>query len=252
MSTRSQLGAHGASETANQVGVVGIGSVLMGDNGIGPYAVELLDAEWALAPEVSLHDAGTPGPELVQFLMDHGAVIVIDTVRAAGKPGELRFYRRDDVMRLPTAPRLSPHDPDLRQALLTAELAGRAPAEVLVVGVVPGRVELGTELSREARAALPAVGAAVRAELDRLGFPAVRRAVPRPPRIWWEREAAESESARPEALRPGKTVANRGGRGAASARRATEAYPQVCRKERNAAGASASAHEFQRLPGAER
>lgn len=177
---------------ANQVGVVGIGSVLMGDDGIGPYAVELLDAGWVLAPEVSLHDAGTPGPELVQFLMDHEAVIVIDAVRVAGKPGELHFYRRDDVLRLPTAPRLSPHDPDLRQALLTAELAGRAPAEVLVVGVVPNRVELGTELSPEVRTALPAVGAAVRAELDRLGFPAVRRAAPRAPRLWWRREADAS------------------------------------------------------------
>ncbi len=253
----NQLGAAGASEMATTVGVVGIGSVLMGDDGIGPYAVELLDAEWALAPEVSLQDAGTPGPELVQFLMDKGAVIVIDTVRAAGKPGELHFYRRDEVMRMPTAPRLSPHDPDLRQALLTAELAGRAPEEVLVVGVVPGKVELGTELSPEVRSALPAIGSAVRAELDRLGHPAARRAHPRRPRIWWERPADEplpapAVEARPEALRPGKTVANRGGRGAASARRATEAYPQVCRKERNAAVASASAHEFQRLPGAER
>ncbi len=190
-------GVRGVSEeSAHRIGVVGIGSVLMGDDGIGPYAVELLDAGWALPPEVLLQDAGTPGPELVQFLMDVDAVIVIDTVRATGRPGELRFYRRDDVMRMPTAPRLSPHDPDLRQALLTAELAGRAPAEVLVVGVVPARVELGTELSPEVRAALPAIGSAVRAELGRLGTPAVRRAVPREPRIWWERPGQESAGAR--------------------------------------------------------
>jgi hydrogenase maturation protease len=196
----NQLGAErrvGASaESAHRIGVVGIGSVLMGDDGIGPYAVELLDAGWALPPEVLLQDAGTPGPELVQFLMDLDAVIVIDTVRATGRAGELRFYRRDDVMCMPTAPRLSPHDPDLRQALLTAELAGRAPTQVLVVGVVPGRVELGTELSPEVRAALPAIGAAVRAELERLGAPAVRRSAPRTPRIWWERPDPDSDGAR--------------------------------------------------------
>jgi hydrogenase maturation protease len=179
-----------------RVGVVGLGSVLMGDDGVGPYAIELLGAHWRLPPEVSLLDAGTPGPDLGDYLMDLDAVIVVDTVRTGGRPGlpgrqarpgQLKVFRKAEVMALPTSPRLSPHDPDLRQALLTLELAGRAPEEVLLVGIVPERVELGTELSPHVRAALPAVEAVVTAELRRLGVEPARRERPAEPLVWWER-----------------------------------------------------------------
>ena len=170
-----------------RVGVVGLGSVLMGDDGVGPYAIELLGAHWRLPPEVSLLDAGTPGPDLGDYLMDFDAVIVVDTVRTGGRPGQLKVFRKAEVMALPTSPRLSPHDPDLRQALLTLELAGRAPEEVLLVGIVPERVELGTELSPHVRAALPAVEAVVTAELRRLGVEPARRERPAEPLVWWER-----------------------------------------------------------------
>jgi hydrogenase maturation protease len=202
-----------------KIGILGLGSVLMGDDGLGPYAVELLAAHWRLPPEVSFLDAGTPGPDLGDYLIDLDAVIVVDTVRTGSRPsppvrqdrpgppvrqdrpgppvrqdrpGQLRMFRKDEVMALPTAPRLSPHDPDLRQALLTCELAGRAPAELLLVGVVPDRVVLGTELSAPVRAALPAVEAVVVAELRRLGIEPVRRQRPAAPAVWWQRPDGQS------------------------------------------------------------
>ncbi|HEX6199267.1 MAG TPA: hydrogenase maturation protease [Thermoanaerobaculia bacterium] len=200
-----------------RIGILGLGSVLMGDDAVGPYAVELLTARWTLPPEVSALDAGTPGPDLADYLMDLDAAIVVDTVRVPGeswlkgqpgRAGELRIFRREEVMALPTSPRMSPHDPDLRQALLTAELAGRAPEEVLVVGVVPGRVELGTGLTAAVRRALPAVEAVVVAELRRLGAEPVRRARAAAPRIWWE---ATGESDRREPVPGGLAEAWSGG-----------------------------------------
>lgn len=170
-----------------RIGILGLGSVLMADDAIGPYAIELLASRWELPPGVSALDAGTPGPDLADYLMDVDAAIVVDTVRAPGRAGDLRLFRKEEVEALPTSPRTSPHDPDLRQALLTAELAGRAPAEVLVVGVVPGRIELGTGLTAPVRRVLAAVEAVVVAELRRLGAEPVRRSRPTAPRIWWER-----------------------------------------------------------------
>ena len=187
-----------------RIGILGLGSVLMGDDAVGPYAVEVLTARWTLPPEVSALDAGTPGPDLADYLVDLDAAIVVDTVRVPGESwlkgqpahaGELRIFRRNEVMALPTAPRMSPHDPDLRQALLTAELSGRAPEEVLVVGVVPGRVELGTGLSPAVRRALSAVEAVVVAELRRLGVEPVRKARAAAPRIWWEQPSGEERPA---------------------------------------------------------
>lgn len=195
-----------ATESTKRVAILGLGSVLMGDDAVGPYAVELLASRWRLPPGVSAFDAGTPGPDLADYLMDLDAVLVVDTVRAPGttsrpaRPGQIRIFRKEEVEALPTSPRTSPHDPDLRQALLTAELAGRAPAEVLVVGVVPGRVELGTKLTPPVRAALSVVETVVVAELRRLGVEPERRSAPAAPRIWWERD--EDREPSPTGLTP--------------------------------------------------
>ena len=167
----------------------------MGDDGIGPWVVRHLAATWELPPEVSTLDGGTPGPDLVDYLVGLEAVILVDAIRAEGVPGTVRIYRKETLSKVPVLPRLSPHDPDLPQALLTAELAGEAPEEVVLVGVVPGRVEAGTELTPEMRAAVPAIEEAVLEELRRLGVEPRLREVPRDPQIWWERDA--TKEARP-------------------------------------------------------
>jgi hydrogenase maturation protease len=168
----------------------------MGDDGIGPYVVRHLAATWELPPEVSVLDGGTPGPDLVDYLVGREAVVLVDAIRApAGsspdsesEPGTVRIYRKETLARVPVLPRLSPHDPDLPQALLTAELAGEAPEEVVLVGVLPERVEAGTELSPALRAAVPEIERAVLDELARLGVEARRREAPLDAEIWWERE----------------------------------------------------------------
>ena len=43
-----------------RVGVVGLGNVLMGDDAFGPYVIEVLEAGYALPPNVSAQDLGTP------------------------------------------------------------------------------------------------------------------------------------------------------------------------------------------------
>lgn len=168
-----------------RVAVVGLGNVLMGDDGLGPTAVRTLAAEYDLAPGVSAEDLGTPGLDLTPFVADLHALIILDTVSATGAPGEVRCYRRDEILAHAPQPRLSPHDPGLKEALLTLEFGGRAPQEVLLVGVIPEVVDRGTELSG---AVAKAVGDALRCvldELERLGVPARRKELPQRPDLWW-------------------------------------------------------------------
>jgi hydrogenase maturation protease len=174
--------------------VLGLGSILMGDDAAGPYALRLLEAEIELPPEIEILDLGTPGPELAHRLEGLDALIVVDTLRAAGAPGEIHLLRRDDVLRGKLPDRLSPHDPSLRGALVAADLLGHGPRDVLLVGILPEAVSLGLHLTPPVRAALPAALAAVIEELERLGFTVPRRAEPREPDVWWERESADASS----------------------------------------------------------
>ncbi len=170
------------------VRVLGLGSVLMGDDGLGPWALAWLEARWRFPDSVELLDVGTPGPEFFEHLEGADAVIVVDTVKArGGRPGELRLFGRQEILDHGVEPRLSPHDPGLGAALHTAELAGTAPTEMLFVGVVPEHVGMGTEISDTVRAALTAVEEAVVTEFRRLGVGCERRDPPAEPDAWWER-----------------------------------------------------------------
>jgi len=167
-----------------QVKVIGLGNVLMGDDGFGPWAVRTLEATWDFPQEVSLEDLGTPGFDLVPHLSGADALIVLDTVNAEADPGEVHTYDRDAIAT--TGPRVGPHDSTLNDTLLALELEGAAPDEVLVIGVVPGQVRTGPSLSGAVRDAFLQVEQRVIEELARLGVTATRKAAPRDPDLWWE------------------------------------------------------------------
>ena len=163
---------------AKGIGVLSVGNILMGDDGIGPFVLKILESRYEFPSNVVLHDLGTPGLGITSFLADYDAVILIDAVSAKGQPGELRQYRKEQLVRVPIPERVSPHDPALVEALLFAELSGLCPQEVLLVGVVPKSVELGCELTETVQAAVEPAIAAILAELERLGVatPASRQA----------------------------------------------------------------------------
>jgi hydrogenase maturation protease len=179
-----------------RVGVIGLGNVLMGDDAFGPWVVQALLAGYEFPEGVTVEDLGTPGLDLTPYVTDLEALVLVDTVRSDAVPGTVRLYRRDDLLKHAPQARLSPHDPGVKEALLTAEFAGRGPREVLLVAAVPETTAMGVRLSPALRAAVPAAVAEVLRELERLGRPAVPRHAALPPDIWWEAEPASAEDAR--------------------------------------------------------
>jgi len=170
--------------------VLGLGNVLMSDDGFGPFVVRVLEAIYNCPEGVEFVDAGTPGLDLTPFLLDSDAVIFADTVSSRGTPGEIRIYDRDAILKVPPQTRTGGHDPALKEALLTVAAAGRGPLSVTLVGVIPEWIATGTTLSPALEVAVgPAVQAIVTA-LGRLGVRLTRRAHAAVPHIWWARDSA--------------------------------------------------------------
>jgi hydrogenase maturation protease len=165
--------------------VLGLGNVLMGDDGFGPDVVRALLDEYVVGPDVDVVDLGTPGLDLAPWLVDADRVILVDTVNARFPPGTLRLYDKADLLREVPSVRAGPHDPGVKEALLALEFAGRSPRELTLVGVVPARIEMALHLSPAVRAAVPKAIAAVVAELRRGGAIVTRIAVPHPHSSWW-------------------------------------------------------------------
>lgn len=172
--------------------VLGLGNVLMGDDGFGPAVVRAFDDTYSVGPGVTVADLGTPGFDLMPWLADAGHVIIVDTVTGDLPPGTLRLFTKRDLLRHAPPVRVSPHDPGLKETVLALEFAGRAPRAMTLVGIVPERVGLGLELSATARSAVPLAVDAIVAALEGQGTLVARRAVPSAGRPWWLRPAASS------------------------------------------------------------
>jgi hydrogenase maturation protease len=168
-----------------RIGVLSVGNVLMGDDAIGPYILKILESRYEFPTNVVLDDLGTPGLGITSFFSDYDAIILIDAVRADGCPGDLKLYRKDQLVQIRIQPRMSPHDPALVEALLFAELSGICPEEVLLVGVIPDSCELGCSMTPAMLDAVEPALAAIMVELYRFHIAPRLRSTPIPPSLWW-------------------------------------------------------------------
>jgi hydrogenase maturation protease len=162
----------------------------MGDDAVGPWVIEELLAKWEFPEGVEVVDVGTPGLDLVPYVADADTILIVDTVRSDGPPGRIRVYSREQLLSRPAQPRLSPHDPGLAEVLFSLTLAGAAPRDVVLIGVVPGAVEMGVGLSADVQGAVPRAADMVVERLRGWNLAPRRRPSPSPTAPWWEEPAA--------------------------------------------------------------
>jgi hydrogenase maturation protease len=149
--------------------VLGLGNVLLEDDGVGAAAVALLRERYRAPSTVQVLDGGTLGLSLLPYLQSADAVILVDAVRADAMPGSLVRLTGDDVAPA-VATRLSPHQVGVADLLDGARWLGRYPDRVLLLGLVPESMNLAVGLSARVRPALPALVDRVVDEARVLGF----------------------------------------------------------------------------------
>ncbi len=136
--------------------VLGLGNVLLGDDGIGPAAVAHLRDTHAWPEGATCLDGGTLGLSLLPYLEDAAAVIMVDAVDADAPAGTLVRLEGRDVGPA-VATRLSPHQVGVADLLDGARLHDRTPATLVLLGIVPESIELGVGLSEPVRRSMPAL-----------------------------------------------------------------------------------------------
>jgi len=92
--------------------VLGVGSPLMGDDGLGGDAVERLRERWDDDPAVAFLDGGTWGMRVLPFIEGARRLLLIDVIRRGGSPGTLVRLERAEIPRH-LHHKLSPHQIDL-------------------------------------------------------------------------------------------------------------------------------------------
>ena len=149
--------------------VLGLGNVLLGDDGLGAAAVARLERDYRPSPEVHLEDGGTLGLSLLGLLAQSDHVILVDAVRADSPPGTLIRLDGTDVCDA-VRDRLSPHQVGVADLLDAARLIERYPRTVALLGLVPESIDLAVSRSSAVNAGLDELVAAVVREVQSLGY----------------------------------------------------------------------------------
>ncbi|MBM3789267.1 MAG: hydrogenase maturation protease [Acidobacteria bacterium] len=134
--------------------ILGIGNLLMGDEGVGVHAARQLE-QADLPPGVTVLDGGTGGFHLLSCLREYGTVVMIDAVMDGRAPGTLSVLRPRFAADFPRV--LSAHDIGLRDVIETAALLGPLPAIILITVSIAGMQSMSVHLSPEVAASLPRI-----------------------------------------------------------------------------------------------
>lgn len=145
--------------------VLGVGNILMMDEGIGVHAVhELLKDNW---PEgVDLIDGGTFTQDIFYLFLEYESILVLDIVKAGRAPGTIYFLNESDL-RQNRKQTLSLHDIDLLDSLGMAELAGNKPS-LHVLGIEPETINWDMKLTPTLEKIFPAYVRTARSKIMEL------------------------------------------------------------------------------------
>jgi hydrogenase maturation protease len=152
-----------ASDGRCPILVLGIGNILLRDEGVGVRVIERM-RDMSLPENVELVDGGTAGADLLDVLAERHKVIIIDAMQSDSEPGAVVRFTAEDLLR-PDQPTTSLHELGIAETLIMTRQLGCQPREVVVFGIKPKNVNSGLELSEEIAALVPKVVELVLAEI---------------------------------------------------------------------------------------
>ena len=153
--------------------ILGVGNLLLSDEGVGLRVVERLAETYELPEGVQVLDGGTLGLDLLYHL--EGAdgrpvenLLIVDAVEMGKEPGTLLRLEGDEV---PTflSVKISPHQVGIPDMLFAAKLKDLYPPNVVLWGVQPDVLEVGLDLSPPVAAQVDVLVEKAVAELARWG-----------------------------------------------------------------------------------
>jgi len=149
--------------------ILGIGNILLGDEGVGVRAVEELKRRMCFREDVLLVDGGTMGFELLPYLEEARRLMIIDAVETGEVPGSVVKIEVEDPPGF-FRQKISPHQVGLADLFGVAALSGCLPERITLYGVVPETLETGLGLSPTVAEGMERLVALVAADLAKMGF----------------------------------------------------------------------------------
>jgi hydrogenase maturation protease len=156
--------------------VLGVGNILLSDDGVGVRVIEALRDGYTFSGEMECIDGGTMGLDLLPFIEGKKRLLIVDAVNTGRPPGTLIRIENGDIPKF-LGQKLSVHQIGLPEMLSAAALMSILPEEICLIGMQPGRLATGLDLSGVVSARFNDLVAAVVTKLSEWGIEARERPV---------------------------------------------------------------------------
>jgi hydrogenase maturation protease len=166
----------GLPATPPQSGItlIGLGNLLLRDEGAGIHAIRHLQAHWCIPPELEIVDGGTGGLDLLPFIEKRKKILFVDTVNFSREPGYIGELCNPGIPAF-SAMKDSLHHLGLSDVLAAAQLLDLLPKEICLIGIQPQTIETGLELTPAIQSRLEPLVARITDQLEAWGVPCTRR-----------------------------------------------------------------------------
>ena len=153
--------------TTHKIVIIGIGNMLRSDDGLGFHIIKELQ-KYNLPPDVKLVERDVLDFQILNVMKNARKVIFVDVVQNNGKPGEIYYL---DLTQINTENAedlriLNIHNLGLEKFLLFCKIMRVSPPRILLIGCEPKNLEMGLELSKEVREAIPKIIKLILKELE--------------------------------------------------------------------------------------
>ena len=152
--------------------VIGIGNILLSDEGVGVHLANALARKYRFEPEIEIIDGGTMGSELLDYFQDYPKIMILDAVNFDREAGFIGSLENEHILRKLTQ-KISVHHLGLTDILFNLKMIDVEPEALFLLGIQPESVEVGLEMTETIRSKLPRMEEVALLQLKKWGVEAI-------------------------------------------------------------------------------
>ncbi len=130
------------------VTIMGLGNILLMDEGVGVNAVKAFQERYSVPNYVEIVDGGAAGLDLLPFIEGREKLLMVDAVDFGREPGYIGILENEAIP-AKFSTKASLHHLGLMDVLSIVKLSNASPKEICLIGIQPKSMELGLDMSPE-------------------------------------------------------------------------------------------------------
>lgn len=140
--------------TENSITLLGVGNILLSDEGVGVHVVNEMRQDYTFTPEINIVDGGTMGMELLSYMRGMKKLLLVDAVQGGEAPGTVYEFLHQETETYFTE-HISVHEVGMQDILRIRALQEDPLDDAVVIGVEPMSLDIGLEPTPLVQQAIP-------------------------------------------------------------------------------------------------